>query len=61
MKQGHLSQYFTKVVAKRLSAVEAGTKKSHQHEFNGTKELKQIFGDQEGRPQKISNAVCLDW
>jgi hypothetical protein len=54
MKKGHLSQYFTAVVAKRLSAVEANPEKSNQHEFNGTKELKKIFGTGSGEPQQFS-------
>jgi len=29
---------------KRLSAVEADTVRSHQHEFNGVGDLKKIFG-----------------
>lgn len=44
MKQGYLSQYFVSVAAKRPSAVEADLGASHQHEFNGTKELKQVLG-----------------
>jgi hypothetical protein len=44
MKQGYLSQYFKGVAAKRLSAVEADTRTSNQHEFNGAAPLKSIFG-----------------
>lgn len=44
MKKGYLSQHFESVAAKRLSAVEADLGKSHQHEFNGTKELKRVLG-----------------
>jgi hypothetical protein len=44
VKSGHLSQYFQGVVAKRLSAVEANRKRSHQHEFNGVQALKALFG-----------------
>ncbi|MEE3719718.1 type II restriction endonuclease [Tumidithrix elongata RA019] len=44
MKSGHLSEYFTGVAAKRLSAVESDIFRSHQHEFNGVKGLKQLFG-----------------
>lgn len=53
MKQGHISQYFRKIVAKRLSAVESNISKSNQHEFNGTKELKQVFGDENGSRRKF--------
>ena len=44
MKQGYLSQYFTGVAAKVLSAVEADTATSNQHEYNGVSPLKNIFG-----------------
>ena len=44
MKQGHLSSYFEKVAAKRLSAVEIRPSSSNQHEFNGVQQLKQMFG-----------------
>jgi len=44
MKQGFLSQYFKGIAAKTLSAVEADTAKSNQHEFNGVAPLKKIFG-----------------
>jgi hypothetical protein len=43
MKQGYLSQYFKGVAAKILSAVEADTATSNQHEFNGVALLKKIF------------------
>lgn len=46
MKKGCLSEYFTGVVAKRLSAVEADPKKSNQHEFNGVKPLRSLLGDE---------------
>jgi hypothetical protein len=45
LKPGHLSQYFSGVAMKRLSAVEADLFASNQHEFNGTKGLKALFGD----------------
>lgn len=44
MKKGFLSQYFEGVAIKRLSAVEANTAVSNQHEFNGSKPLKTLFG-----------------
>jgi len=44
MKQGYLSQYFKGVATKTLSAVETDTRASNQHEFNGVKGLKSIFG-----------------
>ncbi len=49
MKQGHLSQYFTGVAVKRLSAVEADLFRSHQHEFNGVEGLKTLFGQATGK------------
>ena len=44
MKQGYLSQYFSGVVFKRLSAVEARPDRSNQHEFNGVIPLKKLLG-----------------
>ncbi len=44
MKQGYLSEYFTGVAAKVLSAVEADVATSNQHEYNGVAPLKNIFG-----------------
>lgn len=44
MNYGSLSQYFTGVAAKRLSAVEADPDRSNQHEFNGVNGLRQILG-----------------
>lgn len=49
MKKGHLSEYFTGVAVKRLSAVEADMFRSHQHEFNGVEGLKQLFGQATGK------------
>lgn len=46
MKKGCLSEYFSGVVAKRLSAVEADPKISNQHEFNGVKPLRSLLGDE---------------
>jgi len=44
MKAGYLSEFFTGVSIKRLSAVEADAARSNQHEFNGDKGLKTLFG-----------------
>ena len=49
MKKGYLSEYFKGVAAKNLSAVEADTLRSHQHEFNGVHELVEILGEPEGK------------
>jgi hypothetical protein len=46
VKKGALSEYFSTISAKRLSAVEANTLVSNQHEFNGVLSLKKIFGNQ---------------
>lgn len=44
MKRGYLSEYFTGVASKVLSAVEADTTTSNQHEYNGVTPLKNILG-----------------
>jgi EcoRII C terminal len=44
MKAGYLSEFFTGVAIKRLSAVEADASRSNQHEFNGDRGLKSLFG-----------------
>lgn len=45
MSAGTLGKYFSGVVMKRLSVVETDENTSNQHEFNGTIELRAIFGD----------------
>lgn len=45
IQRGLLSDYFTGVAIKRLSAVETDTSRSHQHEYNGVNQLKEIFGE----------------
>lgn len=45
MTRGALSGHFTGVVAKRLKAVEVMPTTSNQHEFNGVRELRILFGD----------------
>ncbi len=44
MKKGYLSEYFSGVAAKKLSAVEADPGASNQHELNGVSKLKRILG-----------------
>lgn len=75
MKHGRLSEYFAGIAAKRLSAVEASVSRSHQHEFNGVEQLKQIFGDSTGKSripatilyladnqtEPVSSAAVLTW
>jgi len=48
LKKGFLSQYFKSVATKRLSAVESDLDRSHQHEFNGSRELKSVLGTGSG-------------
>jgi len=49
MKQGYLSQYFDGVAVKRLSAVEIDAGRSNQHEFNGAKDMRCLFGEPVGK------------
>jgi hypothetical protein len=44
MRRGLLSDYFEGVAVKRLSAVEADPKRSHQHEFQGG-HIRNLMGD----------------
>ncbi len=60
MKAGHLSQYFTGVAAKRLSAVESNLFRSHQHEFNGVDSLKKMFGKAEGKQTFPAKFIYLN-
>lgn len=60
MKQGHLSEYFSGVAVKHLSAVEADVLRSHQHEFNGVEALKRIFGIAQGRQTYAAKFVYLN-
>jgi len=45
MKRGLLSSYFSGAAVKYLSAVEADTARSHQHEINGVTQIREILGD----------------
>ena len=49
MRRGMLSDLFVGVVAKRLTLVETITPKSNQHEFQGTRPLKQLLGEDDRR------------
>lgn len=49
MENGYLAKYFNGIAVKRLSAVEADTLKSNQHEYNGDRGLKRLFGTKNGR------------
>lgn len=46
MKAGFLSEYFKGVVVKRLVPGEVDVEVSHQREFNASKEMKQLFGNE---------------
>lgn len=59
MKKGYLSQYFDGVAVKHLSKVEADILASHQHEFNGVKGLKDIFGESEGKSAYKTKFIYL--
>lgn len=60
MKQGHLSQYFSGLAVKHLSAVEADVLRSNQHEFNGVGALKRLFGHAQGRQNYAAKFVYLN-
>jgi hypothetical protein len=49
MRRGMLSDLFCGVVAKRLTLVETITPKSNQHEFQGTRPLRRLLGDEDRR------------
>lgn len=46
MKKGFLSQYFEGIAIKKLSSVEVDIQRSNQHEFNGSKPLRNLFGSE---------------
>lgn len=47
--RGFLSDYFSGVAVKRLSAVESNPDVSNQHEFNGSDALRRLFGNGDRR------------
>lgn len=49
METGYLNNFFAGAAVKRLSAVEADTAISNQHEYNGVSRLKSIFGTEKRR------------
>lgn len=49
MRRGLLSDLFTGVVAKKLTLVETVTHRSNQHEFQGTKPFRALFGEEDRR------------
>lgn len=60
MNQGHLSQYFTGIAAKRLSSVEANILVSNQHEFNGVEGLRGLLGEPAGKVFYDATLLYLD-
>ena len=59
MRKGYLSEYFEGVAAKRLSAVEANVLRSNQHEFNSSKQLREILGEPIGKVYYQTKAIYL--
>lgn len=49
MRRGLLSDLFVGVAAKRLTLVETITKSSNQHEFQGTRQLRGLLGENDRR------------
>jgi len=60
MKRGYLSEYFEGVAIKRLSAVEADTTRSNQHEYNATKAMLAFLGQPSGRTRLPTRFIYLD-
>lgn len=58
MHNWYLSEYFAGVAMKKLSLVEIDIRNSHQHEFNGTKELKKLIWEVWSE-KKILNTTFL--
>jgi hypothetical protein len=56
IKKGFLGELFLGVVAKRLTLVETITEKSNQHEFQGVKLLRSLFGEEDRK--QISTTFC---
>ncbi len=57
MISGYLSNHFTGIASKRLSAVEIDPTTSNQHEFDGVTILKRIFGTEKQRFKAVF--ICL--
>lgn len=49
IRRGLLSDLFTGVVTKKLTLVETITPRSNQHEFQGTRPFRKLFGDEDHR------------
>ena len=59
MKSSYLSEFFSGVALKTLSAVEADLVRSHQHEFNGVEGLKKLFGQAVGKQKFDAKFIYL--
>jgi hypothetical protein len=59
VRKGYLSEYFTGVAIKTLSAVEADLVHSNQHEFNGVDGLKRVLGQAIGKKTFPARFVYL--
>src|SRR3546814_20868065 len=59
MKRGMLSDHFAAFAAKRLSVVDADPEKSNQHEVTGSKELRQILGDEDRKKENRFPATYI--
>lgn len=59
MKRGMLSDHFAAFAAKRLSVVDADPEKSNQHEVTGSKELRQILGDEDRKKENRFPAIYI--
>lgn len=59
MKNGYLSEFFSGVALKTMSAVEADLVRSHQHEFNGVEGLKKLFGQAHGKQKFAAKFIYL--
>ena len=60
MDYGALSSYFDGAVAKTLADVDIDASKSNQHEFNGTRPLRSLFGDDDIRDICTTFAYMCD-
>lgn len=60
VKRGFLSEYFDGVAIKRLSAVEADTTRSNQHEYNATREMLAFIGRPSGPIRLPTRFIYLD-
>jgi hypothetical protein len=59
MRRGMLSDLFIGVAAKRLTLVETITSESNQHEFQGSRPLKRLLGEEDRR--RIATRFILSW